>query len=73
MSKTTGKQKGYNYPLATSKKKNVNEIITGEIISQLKKGNIPWRKSWKVYTTEEGLRIRGACNWQGKQYKGINS
>lgn len=47
-------------------KKDVYEIITEQILDQLKKGTVPWHKPWK-----------GASEWpknfvSGKPYRGLN-
>jgi antirestriction protein ArdC len=44
---------------------NVYEIVTNQIISQLEKGVVPWRKPW---------RTELPCNLiSGKEYRGINT
>jgi antirestriction protein ArdC len=45
-------------------RQNVYQIVTDQIIRQLEKGTVPWRKSW---------RTEAPCNLvSGKPYRGIN-
>lgn len=53
---------------------NVHEIITGQILSALDKGDIPWERPWKRTICENGLRFGVApINLvSGRAYRGIN-
>jgi antirestriction protein ArdC len=53
-----------NHTLSAVTRQNVYQIVTNQIIWQLEKGTVPWRKPW---------RTEAPCNLvSGKPYRGIN-